>query len=123
MQDGAGQICTLLVGRLISHKFDIHPKQWYVIAAIQSGVASLLELCTYAVPGPLFLPLAASANALRGLSWMAASGTRSAFIATFAKSANIADVAAKATAQAVAASARRAASDANCKRVLLLKAT
>jgi hypothetical protein len=96
LKDGLGQLGTLLFGRGLAPHFDRQTKTWYVLAALKLNVAMAMELCTAVFPGQ-FLAIASSANALKGLTWMAAGSTRAAFNVSFMTNGNIADITAKVT--------------------------
>lgn len=103
LKDGLGQAGTLLFGRAMAHNFDVASRGWYVAASGKLSAAMALEIATAAAPG-WFLPLAAAANAVKGLAWMAGGSARSAFNVAFAADRNIADVTAKATSQTICSS-------------------
>ncbi|KAL4527934.1 hypothetical protein Ndes2437B_g00062 [Nannochloris sp. 'desiccata'] len=103
LKDGLGQLGTLLFGRAMAHNFDLSSRSWYVAASGKLNLAMGLEIATALAP-QWFLPLAATANAVKGLAWMAGGSSRSAFNVAFAKDRNIADVTAKATSQTICTS-------------------
>ena len=100
LKDGLGQLGTLLFGRGLAPHFDRQTKTWYVLAALKLNIAMGMELCTAVCPG-YFLVIASTANALKGLTWMAAGSTRAAFNVSFMTTGNIADITAKATSQTI----------------------
>jgi len=103
LKDGLGQLGTLLFGRAMAHNFDLSSRFWYVTASGKLNVAMGLEIATALAP-QWFLPLGATANAVKGLAWMAGGSSRSAFNVAFAKDRNIADITAKATSQTICTS-------------------
>ncbi|KAI8102032.1 hypothetical protein M9434_007092 [Picochlorum sp. BPE23] len=104
LKDGLGQGATLMVTRLVSRDFDSSTRLWYVLAALQLDVAVGMEIMTWSLPPWLFVPVAASANCLKGLAWMTGGSTRTAFHVSFARMGNIGDITAKATSQTICAS-------------------
>ena len=103
LKDGLGQLGTLLFGRAMAHNFDLSSRSWYVAASGKLNLAMGLEIATALAP-QWFLPLGATANAVKGLAWMAGGSSRSAFNVAFAKDRNIADITAKATSQTICTS-------------------
>ena len=103
LKDGLGQAGTLLFGRAMAHNFDVASKSWYLAASAKLNLAMGLEIATFIFPAH-FLPIAAAANAVKGLAWMAGGSSRSAFNVAFATDHNIADVTAKATSQTICTS-------------------
>jgi hypothetical protein len=87
----------------MAHNFDLSSRSWYVAASGKLNLAMALEISTALAPH-WFLPLGATANAVKGLAWMAGGSSRSAFNVAFAKDRNIADVTAKATSQTICTS-------------------
>ena len=100
LKDGLGQFGTLMFAKTLSHRFDINTKTWYLLGSIMYVCAVALELSTIIFPN-YFLLLGSFANALKGLSWMCAGSTRSAFNVCWAQKNNIADITAKATSQTI----------------------
>eukprot|EP00889_Picochlorum_renovo_P005925 jgi/Picre1/32955/NNA_008282.t1 len=107
LKDGLGQGATLMVTRLVSRDFDSSTRLWYVLAALQLDVAVGMEIMTWSLPPWLFVPVAASANCLKGLAWMTGGSTRTAFHVSFARMGNIGDITAKATSQTISESVVR----------------
>lgn len=104
LKDGLGQGATLMVTRLVSRDFDSSTRLWYVLAALQLDVAVGMEIMTWSLPFHWFVPIAATANCLKGLAWMTGGSTRTAFHVSFARMGNIGDITAKATSQTICAS-------------------
>jgi hypothetical protein len=103
LKDGLGQLGTLFFGRAMAHNFDLSSRSWYVAASGKLNLAMSLEIATALAP-QWFLPLGATANAVKGLAWMAGGSSRSAFNVAFAQDRNIADITAKATSQTICTS-------------------
>ena len=87
----------------MAHNFDLSSRTWYVAASGKLNIAMGLEIATAVAPH-WFLPLGATANAVKGLAWMAGGSSRSAFNVAFAADRNIADITAKATSQTICTS-------------------
>jgi Vitamin B6 photo-protection and homoeostasis len=87
----------------MAHNFDLSSRFWYVAASGKLNIAMGLEIATFLAP-QWFLPFGATANAVKGLAWMAGGSSRSAFNVSFAKDRNIADITAKATSQTICTS-------------------
>lgn len=100
LKDGIGQLGTLVFARFMAKDFDSHARLWYVGAAVALNAAIATEIMTFLWP-EYFLLMAAAANGVKGISWMAGGATRTAFHVSFAKTGNIADVTAKATSQTI----------------------
>lgn len=39
LKDGLGQLGSLLFGRMVAHRFDVHARQWYLAASACLNVA------------------------------------------------------------------------------------
>ncbi|RHY38046.1 hypothetical protein DYB34_013258, partial [Aphanomyces astaci] len=103
IKDGLGQFGGVLFASLVNHRFDADPKRWRMVSAFAMDAATLLEILTPLWPA-YFLPLAATANIAKNISWLSSSATRAGFHYSFAQKENLADITAKAGSQSIASS-------------------
>ncbi|CAK4078020.1 unnamed protein product [Aphanomyces euteiches] len=103
IKDGLGQFGGVLFASLVNHRFDADPKRWRAVSAVAMDAATLIEILTPLVPA-YFLPMAATANVAKNISWLSASATRAGFHYSFAQRENLADITAKAGSQSIASS-------------------
>lgn len=103
LKDGLGQLGGVIYAAFIGNKFDADPKRWRLNASIILDLATCLEILTPLFPG-LFLPVAATANFFKNVSWLSASASRAGLHQSLATSGNLADITAKAGSQSIAAS-------------------
>ncbi|RHY38544.1 hypothetical protein DYB30_012489 [Aphanomyces astaci] len=93
IKDGLGQFGGVLFASL----------RWRMVSAFAMDAATLLEILTPLWPA-YFLPLAATANIAKNISWLSSSATRAGFHYSFAQKENLADITAKAGSQSIASS-------------------
>jgi hypothetical protein len=103
IKDGIGQLGGVIFAATVNTKFDGDPKRWRMVSSLALDTACMLELLAPAVPA-LFIPMAATANFGKNVSWLAASASRAAIHNSFAVSTNLADITAKTGSQNIAAS-------------------
>jgi len=103
IKDGLGQLGGVLFVSNVNTRFDADPRRWRFVSSVALDASCLLELLAPAAPA-LFIPLAATANVGKNVSWLSASASRAAIHQSFATSANLGDVTAKAGSQSIAAS-------------------
>lgn len=103
IKDGLGQLGGVLFAANVNTKFDSDPKRWRVVSSVALDLSCFLELMTPAAPA-LFIPLAATANIGKNVSWLAASASRAAIHNSFAQTSNLADITAKTGTQNICAS-------------------
>ena len=102
LKDGIGQLGGVVFASVVNRNFDADPKRWRFVAGLVLDVASVLEALIPFVPC-LFLPLASVSNALKNVSFLAASASRASIHAAFAQKANLADVTARSGSQTTVA--------------------
>ncbi|KAJ9454081.1 Protein root UVB sensitive 3 [Diplonema papillatum] len=98
LKDGIGQLGGVAFASLVNRNFDADPKRWRFIAGVLLDVSSMLEAAIPFAP-KFFLPLAATANCFKNISFLAASATRASFHIAFSLKGNLADITAKAGSQ------------------------
>ncbi|RHY30081.1 hypothetical protein DYB32_004641 [Aphanomyces invadans] len=103
IKDGLGQFGGVLFASLVNHRFDADPKRWRMVSAFAMDAATLVEILTPLCPA-YFLPMAATANVAKNISWLSSSATRAGFHYSFAQKENLADITAKAGSQSIASS-------------------
>ena len=103
VKDGLGQLGGVLFAANVNTRFDSDPRRWRLLSSVALDAACLLELLSPAAPA-LFIPLAATTNGGKNVSWLAANASRAAIHHSFAKSPNLADITVKTGSQSIGAS-------------------
>lgn len=101
LKDGFGNIGNLLFASRMGSRFDVYPKRWLFRSGIVMQAAMALEILTATLP-TLFLPLASTANFLKGMTWLAGSSSRATINLSFTRRLNLGDITAKQTGQNIA---------------------
>ena len=104
LKDGLGQFGGVLYASRANVKFDSNPKniRFHAILLLQLG--AIIEWSTVYFDPVWFLPLAATSNVLKNISWLGLSATRAQINKVFAQRDNLGDLTGKGGSQSTAAS-------------------
>jgi hypothetical protein len=103
IKDGLGQLGGVAIVAYLGARFDVHAKRYRFLGAVLLKASCLLELMVPLVPRH-FIPLAAFANILKNVAWMATSATRAQIHRHLALKDNMGDLSGKTAAQNTLAS-------------------
>jgi hypothetical protein len=98
LKDTFGKMVRLLWASKMGRKFDSDAKRWRFRSSLLYALGNAFEIITYMFPS-LFLLLATSANALKQISMLTSSSTRTSIYNSFRTRENIGDIVAKGEAQ------------------------
>ena len=99
LKDALGKCSRMFWASQHGRRFDVDAKRWRFRSAILFATGNALEIITFIFP-PMFLLLAASANALKQMAMLTSSATRNTIYKSFARKANnIGNITAKGEAQ------------------------
>lgn len=103
IKDGLGQLGAIAIVAYLGGRFDTHAKRYRFWGAALLSLSCLLEIAVPLLPAH-FLPLAATANILKNVAWMATSATRAQIHRHLALADNLGDLAGKTASQNTLAS-------------------